>query len=129
PRLPPARQGPQPFGARYSARAGRAAEGMTRRIAFRRSIPPADAMNSPAVALPMYDCPEARASADAESAALRARLLAPGRDAPAKLSRPHAARAAVPSGILDAGGRVIPPAPATPPPCGLDFQSLWKRPD
>jgi ABC-type phosphate/phosphonate transport system substrate-binding protein len=76
----------------------------------------------------MYDWPEARETVDAEWAALRARLVAAGIEAPEKLTRRNADLPAVPGGIRDSGGRVIAADPARLPPDELDFPTLWKHP-
>lgn len=80
-------------------------------------------------ALPMYDWPEASAETDAEWAGLRARLGATGIEAPEMIVRRNAELPAVPGGILDHEGRVIASDPATLPPDGLDFPTLWKHPN
>ncbi|MEQ1950543.1 PhnD/SsuA/transferrin family substrate-binding protein [Mesorhizobium yinganensis] len=79
-------------------------------------------------ALPMYDWPEARAEVDAEWAAIRARLLAAGIDAPERLVRRNADMPAVPGGIRNAAGAVVAPDPATLPPDQLDFPTVWRHP-
>ena len=79
-------------------------------------------------ALPMYDWPECRAETDAQWAALAGRLRAAGVDAPAQLVRRNADMPAVPGGIRDAAGAPIAPDPASLPPDGLDFATLWRHP-
>ncbi len=79
-------------------------------------------------ALPMYDWPEARDAVDAGWADLRERFRQAGIDAPQSLVRRNADMPAVPGGIVDAGGRVIAPDPATLPPDGFDPQTLWRHP-
>ncbi|MDQ6433041.1 PhnD/SsuA/transferrin family substrate-binding protein [Mesorhizobium sp. LHD-90] len=85
-------------------------------------------MNDFFAALPMYDWPEVRAEADAEWAAIRARLAAAGFDAPERLVRRNADMPAVPGGIRNGAGKVIAPDPATLSPDGLDFPTVWRHP-
>lgn len=80
-------------------------------------------------ALPMYDWPEARADTDAEWDDLRGRLIGAGIDAPERIVRRNADLPPVPGGILDGQRGVVAPDPATLPPDGLDFQTVWNHPD
>ncbi|WP_442583379.1 phosphate/phosphite/phosphonate ABC transporter substrate-binding protein [Mesorhizobium sp. ASY16-5R] len=79
-------------------------------------------------ALPMYDWPEVCAEVDVEWAAIRARLVAAGFDAPERLVRRNGDMPAVPGGIRNAAGAVIAPDPATLPPDELDFPTVWRHP-
>lgn len=85
-------------------------------------------MSDLVAALPMYDWPEVRANVDAAWAGLRDRLRAAGIDAPDGLVRRNADMPAVPGGIRDVDGHVIASDPATLPPDGLDFPTLFRHP-